>query len=79
MVQRYLEVTQWVPQVQQADLVKAVWAGLGEELRDLRSAGGEEWAEEEAIHLHSAIQRLLSSLLIQAHCQVEGGGEARES
>ena len=66
MVKRYLEVVQGVPQRQRAELIQAVWERLGEELRDLRAAGSEEWAEEGADHLYTSLQLLLTSLLLAA-------------
>ena len=66
VVSRYLEVVQWVPHSQKAEFLKAVWERLGDELSDLRAAGSEEWAEEGAGHLYTALELLLTSLLLGA-------------
>ena len=66
MVNRYLAVVQGVPHHQRAELIQAVWERLGEELRDLRAAGGEEWAVESAGYLYSSLELLLTSLLLAA-------------
>ena len=66
MVQRFLEVTRLVPHQFRLDLLQAIWEGVAEELRDLQVAGDQEWAEEGAPHLHTAIQKLMEGLWIHA-------------
>ena len=66
MVQRVLEVIQLVPHQSRLDLIQAIWEGVAEELRDLQVAGDQEWAEEGAPHLHSAISKLMEGLLRHA-------------
>ena len=64
----------WVPGHLQKDLVKAIWAGLSEEVRDLRDASDQEWAQEGASHLYTAIELLLQHLLMRS----DEGREPRE-
>ena len=66
MVQRFLEVAQLVSHQSRLSLVEAIWEGVAEELRDLQVAGDQEWAEEGAPHLHTAIQKLMEGLWIHA-------------
>ena len=66
MVKRFLEVIQLVPHQFRQDLIKAIWEGVAEELRDLQAAGDQEWAEEGAPHLHTAIQKLMEGLWVHA-------------
>ena len=53
---------QLVPHQFRLHLIKAIWEGVAEELRDLQVAGNQEWAEEGAPHLHSAIRKLMEGL-----------------
>ena len=72
MFQRYLEVIDWVPGNLKRPLIQAVWSGLSEEVRDLRDSSDQEWAQEGATHLYSAIQLLLHHLLVMRGEQCEG-------
>ena len=72
MFQRYLEVIDWVPANLKGPLIQAVWSGLSEEVRDLRDSSDQEWAQEGATHLYSAIQQLLHQLLVRRGERNEG-------
>ena len=54
---------QLVGRKQQHGLVQAVWQALGQEVQDLRDSVDQEWAQEGASHLYTAIELLLQHLL----------------
>ena len=66
MVQRFLEVTRQVTHQARLNLVEAIWEGAAEELRDLQVSGDQEWAQEGAPHLHTAITNLLQGLWLRS-------------
>ena len=66
MVQRFLEVTRQVSHQARLNLVEAIWEGAAEELRDLQVSGDQEWAQEGAPHLHTAITNLLQGLWLRS-------------
>ena len=66
MVQRFLEVTGHVSHQARLNLVEAIWEGAAEELRDLQVSGDQEWAQEGAPHLHTAITNLLQGLWLRS-------------
>lgn len=66
VVQRFVEVTQLVSHQFRLNMVEAVWEGLAEELRDLQISGDQEWAQEGAPHLHTAITSLMQGLWLRS-------------
>ena len=71
-------MTQLVPHPARQDLVQAIWDGVAEELRDLQVAGNQEWAQESAPHLHTAVHRLMEGLWLRSVDLASTNMEGRE-
>ena len=64
-------------------LLTALWEGLAREVRDLRQAEGEEWAQEGAMHLYRVIREVGKRMMEKAYMgepvqQGQGGGLGSE-